>query len=169
MKALALDIINSEAPYKVSWHEKSHTYRFKTDYNVVLAIAFDEDDMIESADSYVFSVINVNNMPSPRDVRMRDTVMLIIEHFFKVNQAALLYICESGDGKQQMRGRLFEFWFSTYRMKEDYLLMPVSIEDMEGQENFAALIIRKDNPKFVDIVSEFSNTIAMFRVKPEKN
>lgn len=168
MKALALDIINSEAPYKVSWHEKSHTYRFKTDYNVILAIAFDEDNMIESADSYVFSIINVNNMPSPRDVRMRDTVMLIIEHFFKVNQAALLYICESGDGKQQMRGRLFEFWFSTYRMKKDYLLMPVSIEDTEGQENFAALIIRKDNPKFVDIVSEFSNTIAMFRVKPEK-
>ena len=77
MKALALDIINSEAPYKVSWHEKSHTYRFKTDYNVILAIAFDEDNMIESADSYVFSIINVNNMPSPRDVRMRDTVMLL--------------------------------------------------------------------------------------------
>lgn len=33
--------------------------------------------------------------------------------------------------------------------------------------NLAALIIRKDNPKFVDIVSEFSNTIAMFRVKPK--
>ena len=47
--------------------------------------------------------------------------------------------------------------------------MPVSIEDMEGQENFAALIIRKDNPKFIDIVSEFSNTVAMFRVKPDGN
>lgn len=167
MKALALDTVNGESPYKVSWHETSHTYRFKTDYDVVLAIAFDEDDMIEIADSYVLSVINVNNMPSPRDIKMRDTVMLIIEHFFKINQAALLYICESGDGKQQIRGRLFEFWFSTYRMKDDYLFMPVTIEDMEGQENLAALIIRKDNPKFVDIVSEFSNTIAMFRVKPE--
>lgn len=47
--------------------------------------------------------------------------------------------------------------------------MPVCIEDMEGHENFAALIIRKDNPKFVDIVSDFSNTIAMFRVKPENS
>lgn len=46
-------------------------------------------------------------------------------------------------------------------------MMPASIEDMDGIENFAALIIRKDNPKFVDIVSEFSNTVAMFRVKPE--
>ena len=79
----------------------------------------------------------------------------------------MLYICESGDGKQQMRSRLFEFWFSTYRLKNRFLMMPASIEDMDGIENFAALIIRKDNPKFVDIVSEFSNTVAMFRVKPE--
>lgn len=45
--------------------------------------------------------------------------------------------------------------------------MPVSIEDMEGIENFAALIIRKDNPSILDIVTEFSNTVAMFRVKPD--
>ena len=46
------------------------------------------------------------------------------------------------------------------------MLMPVSLIDMEGMDNFAALIIKKDNPNFIDIVSEFSNTIAMFQVKP---
>ena len=166
MKALSLDIINASAPYEVYWHEASRTYRFRSDYDVVLAIGFDDDDIIETAESYVFSIINVNNVPSPRDMKMRDTVILIIENFFDMNQAALLYICESGDGRQQMRSRLFEFWFSTYRMKDEFLLMPVSIEDMEGVENFAALIIRKDNPRFIDVVSEFSNTVAMFRVKP---
>jgi len=74
-----------------------------------------------------------------------------------------LYICESGDGKQLMRSRLFEYWFSSYQMKDKFILMPVSIEDMDGVENFAALIIRKDNP---NILAEFSNTVAMFRVKP---
>ena len=138
MKSLALDVINASAPYEVYWHEVSHTYRFSIDSVVVLAIGFDDDDIIETAESYVFSIINVNNVPSPRDLKMRDTVMLIIENFFNRNQSALLYICESDDGK-----------------------------DMDGIENFAALIIRKDNPKFVDIVSEFSNTVAMFRVKPE--
>ncbi len=167
MKSLALDVINASAPYEVYWHEVSHTYRFRSDYDVVLAIGFDDDDIIETAESYIFSIINVNNVPSPRDLKMRDTVMLIIENFFNRNQSALLYICESGDGKQQMRSRLFEFWFSTYRLKNRFLMMPASIEDMDGIENFAALIIRKDNPKFVDIVSEFSNTVAMFRVKPE--
>ena len=91
MQPLALDIINASTPYEVYWHEASRTYRFKSDYGVVLAIGF---------------LLN-------------------------------------------------------------YLLMPVSIEDMEGIENFAALIIRKDNPSILDIVSEFSNTVAMLRVKPD--
>ena len=33
---------------------------------------------------------NVNKIPSPRDLEMRDTVMLIIENFFNMNEAALL-------------------------------------------------------------------------------
>ncbi len=86
-----------------------------------------------------------------------------------MNEAALLYICESGDGKQYMRSRLFEYWFSSYQMKDKFILMPVSIEDMEGIENLAALIIRKDNPNIIDIVAEFSNTVAMFRVKPNSH
>ncbi len=52
-------------------------------------------------------------------------------------------------------------------MNEKFLLLPVSIEDMEGEMNYAALIVRKDNPKIIDIVSEFSNTVVMFRVKPD--
>ena len=169
MEPLSLDIINTTAPYEVYWHEHSRTYRFKSDYGVVLAIGFDDDDMIENAESYVLSIINVNKIPSPRDFKMRDTVMLIIEDFFNKNEAALLYICESGDGKQYMRSRLFEFWFSSYQMKDKFLLMPVSIEDMDGVENFAALIVRKDNPNILDIVTEFSNTVAMFSVKPENH
>ncbi len=82
MKPLSLDIINASAPYEVYWHEKSRTYRFKSDFGVVLAIGFDDDDIIENAESYVFSIINVNKIPSPRDLKMRDTVMLIIEFFF---------------------------------------------------------------------------------------
>lgn len=54
-------------------------------------------------------------------------------------------------------------------MKDKFILMSVSIEDMEGIENFAALIIRKDNPNVLDIVAEFSNTVAMFRVKPNSH
>lgn len=53
MKPLSLDIINASAPYEVYWHEKSRTYRFKSDFGVVLAIGFDDDDIIENAESIV--------------------------------------------------------------------------------------------------------------------
>ena len=56
MKPLSLDIINASAPYEVYWHEKSRTYRFKSDFGVVLAIGFDDDDIIENTESYVFSI-----------------------------------------------------------------------------------------------------------------
>lgn len=61
MRALSLDVINASAPYEVYWHEASHTYRFRSDYDVVLAIGFDDDDIIETAESYVFSIIILTN------------------------------------------------------------------------------------------------------------
>ena len=47
MKPLLLDEINASAPYEVYWHEKSRTYRFKSDFGVVLAIGFDDNDIID--------------------------------------------------------------------------------------------------------------------------
>ena len=38
---------------------------------------------------------------------------------------------------------------------------------LEGVDNYAAMILRKDNPRFVDYVSEFNNTVNMFMLKPE--
>ena len=45
--------------------------------------------------------------------------------------------------------------------------MVANIQDLEGVDNYAAMILRKDNPHFVDYVSEFNNTVNMFMLKPE--
>ena len=45
--------------------------------------------------------------------------------------------------------------------------MVANIEDLEGVDNYAAMILRKDNPHFADYVSEFNNTVNMFMLKPE--
>lgn len=98
---------------------------------------------------------------------MRNTVVSIIDNFFEVNAVALLYICETGDRKQAMRNRLFESWFAYANEKDQYLIMVANVLDADNVENYAALILRKDNPHFVDYVSEFNRTVNMFRVKPE--
>lgn len=38
--------------------------------------------------------------------------------------------------------------------------MVANIEDLEGVDNYAAMILRKDNPHFVDYVSEFNSTVS---------
>ena len=67
---------------------------------------------------------------------------------------------------QKMRNRLFKYWFSLYGESDDYYLQPMTIYDEEQNENFAALIIRYDNPKFSDIVREFTTTINLLNSKP---
>ena len=166
MIPLSLDKINSVSPYEVQMVLEPNTYSFVTEYGVEIAISFDLDDILEGGESYMFNITNVNKQRSPRDLKVRDTVISIIDNFFEVNSVALLYICETGDRKQAMRNRLFDSWFAYANSKEQYVIMVANIHDLEGVDNYAAMILRKDNPKFVDYVSEFNSTINMFRVKP---
>ena len=48
-------------------------------------------------------------------------------------------------------------WFAYANDKEQYVIMVANIQDLEGVDNYAAMILRKDNPHFVDYVSEFNN------------
>ena len=167
MRLLSLEKINASSPYEVTMAISPNTYRFMTDYGVDIAVSFDLDEILESVEAYMFNINNVNRQKSPRDLKVRDTVVSIIDNFFEVNAVALLYICETGDRKQAMRNRLFESWFAYANEKDQYLIMVANVLDADNVENYAALILRKDNPNFVDYVSEFNRTVNMFRVKPE--
>ena len=70
-------------------HKKRVRHRLMT-HPHLLFWRFFKNLGIENAESYVFSIINVNKIPSPRGLEMRDTVVLIIENFFNMNEAALL-------------------------------------------------------------------------------
>ena len=167
MNPLSIHKVNFSSPYEVEMVVSPNTYRFITDYGVEIAISFDLDDILERGEAYMFNITNVNKQPSPRDLKVRDTVLSIIDNFFETNEVALLYICETSDRKQAMRNRLFDSWFACANNKEQYVIMVANIRDVEGVDNYAAMILRKDNPNFVDYVSEFNNTVNMFIVKPE--
>lgn len=68
-------------------------------------------------------IVNVDNMPSPRDRKLRETIVAIVEGFFSINNEAMLYICETGDGKQAMRNRLFQYWYSHYERKFEFTFL----------------------------------------------
>ena len=166
MNALSIDRINAKAPYQVEKDEVTGSYDFVTDSGVHITVYFDEDFMITSGLSYQLIIGNANNKKSPRDHKLQQTILEIVEEFFFTNQAAMLYICETGDGKQSVRSRLFSYWFDAYEYNSRYSIHTTCIKDEEGVSNFAALIIRNDNPLIVEVVNEFMETAKALQQKP---
>ncbi len=165
MNSLDLAYVNRLAPYKV-WTKEGRDYLIETSRGQIFVIGFMDDYSIWQTGAYQFTINNQSHRPSPLDYKLRETILLLIEAFFKANPDILLYICETGDGKQAMRSRLFIRWFNTYSHRDAYILETAEV--MEGEtKNFAALIVQKSNPRLTEIVSEFRETISILTDKPE--
>jgi hypothetical protein len=50
---------------------------------VQYSIDFIEDDFLTQSESYQFIIQNINNSSSPRDPFVRETIMRIVEEFFR--------------------------------------------------------------------------------------
>ena len=166
INALSIERINAIAPYMVEKDEVTGSYDFATASGVHISIYFDMDWMITSGPSYQLIIGNANNKKSPRDHKLQKTILAIVEEFFATNQAAMLYICETGDGKQGIRSLLFSYWFDAYEYNAKFSLHTTCVRDEDGIDNFAALIIRNDNPLIVEIVNEFMETAKALQQKP---
>jgi hypothetical protein len=167
VKALSLESINAATPYQVRCSKEEGFFEFFTHHDVHYSVGFMEDDVLMQEEAYQLIIGNVNHRPSPRDTKVRDTVIGIIDEFFRINNTTLLYICETGDGKQAMRNRLFQYWFSNYERKAEFTYLSSSITDMEGVVNYATLIIRNDNPNLVEVITQFTETIQLLSNKPD--
>ncbi len=167
MNVLSLKSINASVPYKVTKSKEEGFYEFITIHDVHYSVGFMEDDLLMQEDAYQLIIANVNHRSSPRDAKVRDTVIGIVDEFFRKNNTTLLYICETGDSKQSMRSRLFEYWFASYKRKALFTMMSSSIVDVDGVVNYATLILRNDNPRFTQIVEEYSKSIQLLSQKPE--
>lgn len=153
MLKLSANIINETSPYKViSCGESS--FVFVTDHGVKYEISFVVDYTLGIDNSYQLCIDNVENKTQPRDIKVRDTIVEIIKEFFNSNEVSLLYICDTSDGRQKVRDRIFRIWFEEKASHELYTLIPASIE-VDGEEYFASLIIRNNHPQYEAISSAF--------------
>lgn len=166
---LDIDKINSKSPYSVSATQDPNWVRFKTDYGVLYLVGFDMDDtsMLDT-ETYQFTILNGNHKKSPRDPKVRGTIVAIVEDFFVENNEVMLYICETGDSKQSMRSRLFEYWFNHYKKGWNVMYLSATVKDEDGVLNYAAIIIRQDHPHLKEVIREFTNTVTVLNDKPKE-
>ena len=164
MNTLNLIRLNLQSSYEV-WTESNDTYFFETDYGVKYMIFFGDDAPIWKSGAYTFDIQNTNQKSSPNDPKVKETIISIVEEFFRNNDDILLYICETGDNKQAMRNRLFVRWFNEYSFQKNFILRTASVKDGD-QENFAAIIVQRNHPDLESIIATFDETINYFKEKP---
>ena len=160
MNSLRLVNINFHAPYRVMEDpEHPHKYYFVSDGGTKFEIDFTPNDSVLPSGSYEFSITNKSHDASPLDPKLRLTLFAIIEEFFDRNNEVMLYLAETGDGKQYFRNRLFVRWFNMYEQRDKYLIRTAE-GMMDGQMNFLAIISRLDNPHLSNALEEFDETIS---------
>lgn len=118
-RGLSISSINDKAPYQVRT-ENGYSFLFRTETGVSYEIGFVEDHMISDDGDVLQLIIRVaEGVFSQRDPRIRDTVIAVLEEFFKQDYVTLVYICDTHDGRQASRQRLFSTWFNSYSNKNE--------------------------------------------------
>jgi Family of unknown function (DUF6169) len=88
------------------------------------------------------------------------TVCAIFEEFYlKSSLYVTIYICESNDGRQDIRASKFHKWFQHF-VPKDFNKYDSSIVDDEGEVYPVSLIIKDKNPNKTFIVLEFISIIS---------
>ena len=71
----------------------------------------------------------------------------------------MLYLADTGDGKQAFRNNLFIRWFNLYEHRDNFIIKTAE-GIMDGEMNFLAIISRKDNPRLNMVIEQFDETIS---------
>ena len=157
-------MINAHADYQV-YLGQTGKYLFKTDHNILYAIDF-ELDSNPYYTAYWFNLTNLEHTKSPGDIKIAQTVICIIEEFFRLNPNVLLYMCSTDNNQQAQRARLFLRWFNGYEQQLKYAIKATDIRtiDAEGKpsKDYIALIVQRNHPQFDSIIRRFDDEIAMF-------
>lgn len=79
----------------------------------------------------------------------------------------LLYICDTSDGREAKRNRLFIRWFEEFATPERFTMRTANAT-VEGQGFYAAIIVENSNPLLEAVVFDFNQTAELLtNEKPE--
>lgn len=159
MKSLDLNVVNAHSLYKV-WLSPNSKYVFETDYHILYAVDFELDNNPYYT-AYWFNLTNPDHQKSPGDAKIAQTVICLIEEFFRQNPEILLYMCSTEKGQQAQRARLFLRWFNGYEQQQKYVIKAAEVKG-EGQKEYVALIIQRTHPMLDEVLQRFDDEINMF-------
>lgn len=161
----SLKHILEHSPYDITLSEVG--FVFKTDYGIHYRVSFDEEDMqFGGCKTYQLILQNVEHQRTPHDPKIEATVLAIIDEFFRSNLHVLLYVCDTSDGKEGGRNRLFLRWFEHHAAPDRFTIRTANAV-IESETVYVAIIVENRNPQLQAITDDFDATAAMLTNKPE--
>ena len=159
MNRLDIEAINSRSPYDV--YSDNDQYVFVTDAGIEYHVDF-ELDSNPYYTAYWFNLANPEQTKSHGDKKIPQTVICIIEEFFRANPDIMLYLCSTANNQQAQRARLFLRWFNGYEQRQHYYIKAVEVKGEDNTKDYVALIVQRTHPQFDEIVARFDSEVAMF-------
>ncbi len=159
MNRLDIEAINSRSPYDV--HSNNDQYVFVTDAGIEYHVDFELDSNPYYI-AYWFNLANPEQTKSHSDKKIPQTIICIIEEFFRANPDIMLYMCSTANNQQAQRARLFLRWFNGYEQRQRYYIKAVEVKGDDKRKDYVALIVQRTHPQFDEIVARFDSEVAMF-------
>ena len=106
------------SPYNYQFDEIAQSYVFTTDNGIEYKIAFILDytfsavSNIEIDDVYQLIIEKTTEVKEPLDRNVSATICEILSAFFENERNTILYICDDGDERAEVRFRKFNIWYS---------------------------------------------------------
>lgn len=149
---------NSLHPY--SYRESDGQYYFDTPSGArYVAYFLDLSSLAENLFTFNFDRI-IDGAPDSVDCNVFDTICAILQSFFLKHQNSMLLVCDTADGREEARMRLFNSWF--LRIAPAGLTKIDRSGKAEAYNLFVSLFVWADNPmrdELVSILEEYCQTM----------
>ncbi|QBN19377.1 DUF6169 family protein [Flavobacterium nackdongense] len=143
---------------------KNNSYVFETIRGIVYEIKFKPSSYInlfdENISDFIFEfvievAINETGKNPPFDAKVSRTIAQIFKEFLlKHDNNIAIYICDSSDGKQELRKRKFDEWYDKYQ-DNTFAKMNEKLKDSKGNFYLISMILQYKNPRRVQIIDAF--------------
>lgn len=148
---------NSLHPYPLH-KDENDIYSFTTDEGIEYNIVFIEMSIYaeELWGVYQFNIERNQDVAHKIDNRIYQTVVYILEKFFHdAPDDAILMVCDSSDGKQQKRRKLFDRWYFNSQHKDDIDVFNAEYHDYNNEKVYTSLYLSKHTPRYSTIVEAY--------------
>ena len=139
---------NSLHPY--SYQEREGQYYFTTPSGAKYVAYFLELPLAPHLFTFNFDRIK-DGRQTVVDTNVFDTVCSILATFFQNHQDAMLVVCDTVDGREMARMRLFQSWYLRIAPKE--LLKIDKTGKAENYNLLVSLLVWDDNPHKAELLS----------------